>query len=208
MADFHSIKLNPDSHLLSEQPLLRVPYELSRNNFKSAQRQIEQSQAKVDELLKTGLKNANPLDPTQTLASLDQAVARLQTLKRKLESLNEGQTSLVQQSEARITHLDQLYQIPTLADVKYERWSRTRLDRLLVDYMLRNGYTESAKELASEKNIEPLTDIEEFESARRIERSLRLEFRVDLALAWCGENKLNLKKLNVGVCKTWDLSGI
>lgn len=197
MADFHSIKLNPDSHLLSEQPLLRVPYELSRNNFKSAQRQIEQSQAKVDELLKTGLKNANPSDPMQTLASLDQAVARLQTLKRKLESLNEGQNTLVKQSEARIEHLDQLYQIPTLADVKYEKWSRTRLDRLLVDYMLRNGYTQSAKDLASEKNIEDLTDIEEFEYARRIEHSLRSEFRVDLALTWCGENKLNLKKLNV-----------
>jgi macrophage erythroblast attacher len=197
MADFHSIKLNPDSHLLSEQPLLRVPYELSRNNFKSAQRQIQQSQEKVDELLKTGLKNANPSDPTATLASLDQAIARLQTSKRKLESLDEGQQTCVKQLEARITHLDQLYQIPTLADVKYEQWSRTRLDRLLVDYMLRNGYTKSAKDLASEKKIEDLTDIEEFEYARRIERSLRSESRVDLALAWCGENKLNLKKLNV-----------
>ena len=35
-------------------------------------------------------------------------------------------------------------------DVKYEVWSRTRLDRLLVDYLLRHGYNESARALADE----------------------------------------------------------
>jgi macrophage erythroblast attacher len=90
-----------------------------------------------------------------------------------------------------------LFHIPTLADVKYEQWSKTRLDRLLVDYMLRNGYGQSAKELASEKKIEALVDVDEFEALARIEHSLRSEYRVDLALAWCGENKLNLKKMNV-----------
>jgi macrophage erythroblast attacher len=197
MAELHSIKLNPDTHLLLDQPLLRLPYELSRNNFKSAQRSIEQSQAKLDDLLKSGLKTASDPDPTKSIASLDQAIQRLQTLKRRLSSLNDTQTSLVQQSEARIEHLEELYHIPTLDDVKYEQWSRKRLDRLMVDYMLRNGYFESARWLAEEKNIEALVDADEFESAAKIERSLRIEKRVDLALSWCGENKLNLKKLNV-----------
>jgi macrophage erythroblast attacher len=199
MAELHSIKLNPDTHLLLDQPLLRLPYELSRNNFKSAQRSIEQSQAKLDDLLRAGLKTASDPDPSKTITSLDQAIQRLQTLKRRLSSLNDSQNSLVQQSEARIEHLEELYHIPTLADVKYEQWSRKRLDRLMVDYMLRNGYFESARRLAEEKNIETLVDMDEFESAAKIERSLRSEKRVDLALAWCGENKLNLKKLNVGL---------
>src|ERR1700761_9236275 len=102
MADFSSIKLNPDTHLLLDQSLLRLPYELSRNNFKSAQRSIEQSQAKIDELIKTGSRNTNENDPTKTIATLDQAVQRLQTLKRKLSALNDSQSSLVEQSEARI----------------------------------------------------------------------------------------------------------
>jgi macrophage erythroblast attacher len=197
MADFSSIKLNPDSHLLLDQSLLRLPYELSRNNFKSAQRSIEQSQAKIDELIKAGSRTANDADTSKTMASIDQAVQRLQTLKRKLSSLNESQNLLVLQSEARIDYLEQLYEIPTLADVKYDQWSRTRLDRLLVDYMLRNGYFNSARELATDKDIEALVDVDEFEAVAKIENSIRKERRVDLAMAWCGENKLNLKKINV-----------
>jgi macrophage erythroblast attacher len=91
--------------------------------------------------------------------------------------------------------LDELYHIPTLADVKYENWSRTRLDRLLVDYLVRKGYTQSARALAADKGIGNLVDVDEFESLTRIERSLRKERRVDLALTWCGENKQTLKKM-------------
>lgn len=89
-----------------------------------------------------------------------------------------------------------MYQIPTLVDVKYEEWSRVRLDRLLVDYLLRMGYTRSARQLAQEKNIEALVDVDEFEAVGKIEASLSGEHRVDLALAWCSENKQNLKKMD------------
>lgn len=35
----------------------------------------------------------------------------------------------------------------------YARWTQTRLDRILVDYMLRQGYSETAKKLAYETYI-------------------------------------------------------
>jgi macrophage erythroblast attacher len=89
-----------------------------------------------------------------------------------------------------------MYQIPTLVDVKYEEWSRVRLDRLLVDYLLRMGYTGSARQLAQEKHIEALVDVDEFEAVGKVETSLSSEHRVDLALAWCVENKQNLKKMD------------
>jgi len=150
--------------------------------------------------LKTALKNATATTPdgsSKSLVSLDQAIARLQTLKRKLSSLQESQETYSAQSAARIEHLDELYHIPTLADVKYEEWSQTRLDRLLVDYLVRKGYTKSARALAADREIEKLVDVDEFESLTRIERSLRQERRVDLALTWCGENKQTLKKMEV-----------
>ena len=74
-----------------------------------------------------------------------------------------------------------------------------RLDRLLVDNMLRQGYFESAKQLAEEKGITDLVDIEVFEAVGRIEKSLKDEKRVDLALAWCAENRSNLRKLQQDV---------
>jgi macrophage erythroblast attacher len=189
--------------LAQDQPLLRLPFELSRNNFRTAHRQIEQSQNKVQELVQAATRastasGASKGDgPHPSLHHIDAALTRLQTLKRKLTALDEAQVGIQEQSAARIQHLDELYGIHTLVDVKYEEWSRTRLDRLLVDYLLRKGYTASARELATEKGIEKLVDVEEFETSMKIERSLRQEQRVDVALAWCGENKANLKKINV-----------
>lgn len=88
-----------------------------------------------------------------------------------------------------------MYKIPTLVDVKYEEWSKIRLDRLLVDYLLRMGYTKSARELAQEKKIELLVDVDAFEAVGKIETSLSNKHQVDPALTWCTENKANLKKM-------------
>lgn len=158
------------------------------------------AQNKVNESVQTGtLKLSSSNDPsqasTQAISSLDQAITRLQTLKRKLSTLNNNTVQLQRQSAARIHHLDEMYQIPTLVDVKYEEWSKIRLDRLLVDYLLRMGYTKSGRELAKEKNIELLVDVDEFEGVGKIETSLSSKHQVDPALAWCTENKKNLKKM-------------
>jgi macrophage erythroblast attacher len=198
MAELRNVKISPESHFLLDQPLLRLPYELSRNNFRTAHRQLEQNQTKVLELIDAGVTNA-ALDPSgaTTVANLDDAIARLKKLKRKLETLDEVQNALSNQLGARIEHMDQLYHIPTLADVAYEDWSKVRLNRLLVDYLCRSGYTKSARELAESKDILALVDLEEWETVGRIDQSLREERRVDLVLAWCGENKANLKKISV-----------
>ena len=80
--------------------------------------------------------------------------------------------------------------------MKYDDWSKVRLDRLLVDYLLRRGYLDSARELAREKRVEELVDVGVFEEVGRIERSLR-EGRMEAALGWCSENKTGLRKIAV-----------
>ena len=51
-------------------------------------------------------------------------------------------------------HTSNLFDCHTLEDVKFEKWSEQRLDRLLVDYMLRKGMTESSMQLGKRKQIE------------------------------------------------------
>lgn len=113
-----------------------------------------------------------------------------------MEHLQEEEKKIQMQSRKRIQHLESLHRIPSLADVKYDQWSRTRLDRLLVDHMLRSGYSESAKQLAQEKDIEDLVDLNVFVQCQRIAESLRRGETKD-ALHWCGENKAALKKSQV-----------
>jgi macrophage erythroblast attacher len=117
-------------------------------------------------------------------------------LKRKLAACQEEEARLYQQSQSRIKHLGDLYGMQSLDDVKYEQWSRTRLDRLLVDYMLRQGYKDSALGLSQEKGIEDIVDVETFVQMSRIRESLR-SGKVNEALAWCNENKKDLRKMDV-----------
>ena len=123
-------------------------------------------------------------------------ISRMQSLKRKMENLQEEEYEIQTQSRKRIQHLETLHTIPSLVDVKYDQWARTRLDRLLVDHMLRSGYSESAKQLAREKDVEGLVDLGVFMQCEKIADSLR-RGETKIALQWCGENKAALKKSQV-----------
>ena len=114
-----------------------------------------------------------------------------------MESIHDDEKKLHQQSSKRIQHLADLYEIPSLADVKYEEWSKIRLNRLLVDYLLRCGYEDSARALAEEKGIEDLVDLEVFVECHAIEESLRTEKKTARCLKWCIDHRPMMKKVNV-----------
>jgi len=113
-----------------------------------------------------------------------------------LEDLQAEEELWLHRSKLRVKHTSQLFQCQTLEDVKFEEWSDKRLDRLLVDYMLRKGMTESSIHLAQYTDIEPLVDVEVFGQCRKIEQAL-LSRSVSECLAWWNENKTALSKINV-----------
>ena len=131
--------------------------------------------------------------PSETLDALDIMISRMQGLKRKMEALHQEEKLLHQHSKKRLQHLQDLYEIPSLADVKYDEWSRLRLNRLLVDYLLRCGYGESARALAKEKNIEDLVDLDVFIQCHKIEESLKNR-QTQECLLWCIENRPMMRK--------------
>lgn len=122
-------------------------------------------------------------------------IKRMQGLKRKMDALHSDEKVLHQHSRRRIQHLQNLYEIPSLADVKYDEWSRIRLNRLLVDYLLRCGYGQSARALAREKGIEELVDLDVFVQCHRIEESLRRRSTQE-CLVWCVEHRPMIRKLD------------
>lgn len=131
-------------------------------------------------------------------------IQRMQNFKRKLEKLHTEEEALHDQSAKRIRHLQDLYEIPSLVDVKYEQWSRTRVDRLLVDYLLRAGYERTASALAESKQISHLIDMDTFVACDKIALSLVRGETKD-ALAWINENRNSLRKLVQPPFKTTDL---
>lgn len=142
-------------------------------------------------------------DPVQTLSSLDTMINRMQGLKRKMETIHAEEKVLHLHSRKRLQHLQDLYEIPSLADVKYDEWSRVRLNRLLVDYLLRSGYGESARALAREKGIEELVDLDVFVQCHKIKESLR-ERNTQECLAWCAENRPMMRKISVRLIRLFN----
>lgn len=143
------------------------------------------------------INSAECSEPPAVVA-LDSMITRMQGLKRKLEALHNEEQAVMLQSNKRIAHLQDLYTIPSLIDETYDRWSRVRLDRLLADELLRNGFGESARMLAREKGIEDLVDVDVFVQCAKIEASLRRGSTTE-CLAWCVENKNTLRKHKVAL---------
>ncbi|SZF05692.1 unnamed protein product [Blumeria hordei] len=196
MADHITSKLIPESQLILDQPMLRLPFEQIRKNFKVAHFHVEKESTAVKNMLKetTHASISTGVSPEVVLKNVDSMIARIQGLKRKLEACADEENKLHQHSLNRIRHLGELYDMQSLDDVKYEHWSRTRLDRLVVDYLLRRGFQNSAAALAEEKGIKDLVDVETFVQMNRIRSSL-LSGRVTEALAWCMENKKELRRM-------------
>lgn len=113
----------------------------------------------------------------------------------QLQDCQNSQKSLVTSSRARITHLQQLESLPSFDSRAYSTWSHLRLQRHLVDYLLRRGYTETAQTLALDENLSGLSDvdIELFKDLQRIEDALRSGSATE-ALQWCKDNASALKK--------------
>ncbi|KAB8349530.1 hypothetical protein FH972_023556 [Carpinus fangiana] len=181
---------NPDTQLILDQPLLKVPNELSRKNFKTTQRNVEHTR---DNIL-NGIKNAAaPFE--DSVSALDTMIAKMEGLKRKLSECHAEEVALQKASRARIEHINSLHSMQAVTDVKYDEWSKVRLNRLLVDYLLRSGYGDSAQALAKAENIEDLVDIKAFMQCEKIRTNLE-QAKPQEALAWCQDNKQALKKMN------------
>ncbi|KAK3940360.1 CTLH/CRA C-terminal to lish motif domain-containing protein [Diplogelasinospora grovesii] len=195
MADLEASKINHENHLLLDQPLLRLPYELLRKNFRSAHFTFEKESTFVKNLLKetaTGSLNGRT-SPEDVVKNLDIMLTRMRGMKRKLSTYADDENKLYRQLDARVSHLSELSDMHSVEDVKYETWSRKRLDRLLVDYMLRHGHTQSAVSLSTERDMRDLVDIDIFVQMDKIKQSL-LDHKVSDALSWCTENKKELRR--------------
>ncbi|KAJ3103932.1 GID complex subunit containing RING finger motif [Phlyctochytrium planicorne] len=161
------MKLGTDGLINLEQPLVKVPLEQFKRTFKTSQRHFEKELSAVGTAADVLGKDAGNLsnNADDAMKALDSIVLRLQSLKRKvsfsiiaesiidLDSKTE-ESAIAQRSRSRLDHLSELMSVPTYEAPNYDRWSKTRLNRILVDYMLRHGFSSSAEYLASHANIE------------------------------------------------------
>ena len=166
---------------------------LAKVPFEALKRAAKERKALIDEVGEA-LSQLGPLPSCSTseqLVGLDQIVEKLQGVKRKLADVSRQEKDEAQRCKARLEH------ISTLGSPGKEGailWSKQRLDRILVDYLLRSGYHGTAELLAREAGCIQLVDLHIFQGAKHVIQSLR-NHDCSGALSWCQENRARLKKI-------------
>jgi macrophage erythroblast attacher len=200
-----------DLHL--EHAFLKAPSEALGKSFRSRKKLIHKD---LDALA----ASVAVLGQTPSHDALAAAATRLAALKGTLDATRARELAVTQRASIRLHHLasrpaSRLASRPqqsaaapqnqdpisgTAEDVAAHEdaarsWDKTRLHRMLVDYMLREGMYEPAELLAKSEHIEDLVDLEIFASSRTIIAALRAQ-NCTPALRWCSENKRRLSRFD------------
>ncbi|XP_063932171.1 E3 ubiquitin-protein transferase MAEA [Zophobas morio] len=182
-----------------EHPTLKVPYEILNKKFRTAQKtldreasHVQQAAREIEETISSG--NVKAKDITSLLGGM---VEKLQVLKRKAEESISEELAASNVCKRRLEHLkerDTLTSTGTISHGAANQWKRKRLDRMMVEYFLRNGYYNAAITLAERSDIKDLTNIDIFLTSREVEKSLA-NHETQKCLLWCHDNKSKLRKL-------------
>ncbi|XP_006874174.1 PREDICTED: macrophage erythroblast attacher isoform X2 [Chrysochloris asiatica] len=137
---------------VQEYPTLKVPYETLNKRFRAAQKNIDRETSHVTmvvaELEKT-LSSCPAVDSVVSL--LDGVVEKLSVLKRKAVESIQAEDESAKLCKRRIEHLkEHSSDQPAAANV----WKKKRMDRMMVEHLLRCGYYNTAVKLARQSGIE------------------------------------------------------
>ncbi|RXG72904.1 Macrophage erythroblast attacher [Armadillidium vulgare] len=115
-----------------------------------------------------------------------------QQIYRKAEDVTQEEIECGRVIKRRVEHLKEH---DSTSPAVICQWRKLRLDRLLMEYVLRAGYYNTASELIKGSPIKDLTNLDIFLVANDVEISLKNKDTTK-CLAWCHDNKSKLRKLN------------
>lgn len=172
-----------------ESSYVRVPFEQFKRAFRQEMKIAEKDLPGLEGLIRKHLSASG--DGEEVSANVLQALRdRIQGLKARFEECR-GESV-----KYRERFLKRLRWVETMAARgNYQTWSRSRVLRLICDFLLRRGELDCVRGLI-EKRVElgDEVDLELEESRQLLLKSLR-DRDLGSVLVWCGDHRVNLKKL-------------
>lgn len=114
-----------------DAPLVRVPFEALKRAAKERKTLIDEASEAISSLSTIACDTQS-----EQLHHLDQLMSRLQGIKRKLGDVSKAELDEAQRCKARLEHLKA---IGSPGKNNAIAWNKGRLDRILVDHLLRSG---------------------------------------------------------------------
>ncbi|KAI8873153.1 hypothetical protein GQ42DRAFT_160767 [Ramicandelaber brevisporus] len=197
--------------LMSRQP--KTDSAVDASESPAALTELEVSVAPASQSTQSGSSGAGGGD------EFDAIIRRLENLKRKLTDIKNEESRLIEHSKARLEHLRELESMPLVYDSQeYTKWSQQRLDRMIVEYLLRNGFINTAKQIVEDQqqsasdamdvceddsianghktySLAALTDVDLLSHLHSIESEIASgNSSSPIVLQWLNENRASLKK--------------
>ncbi|XP_027864438.1 E3 ubiquitin-protein transferase MAEA isoform X2 [Xiphophorus couchianus] len=173
-------------------PRPAVPYETLNKRFRAAQKNIDRETSHVTMVVAELEKTLSSFPVVDSVVSLlDGVVEKLSALKRKAAESIQAEDESAKLCKRRIEHLKE-HSSDQPGSVNL--WKKKRMDRMMVEHLLRCGYYNTAVKLARQSGIEDLVNIEMFLTAKEVEESLERQ-ETATCLAWCHDNKSRLRKM-------------
>jgi macrophage erythroblast attacher len=175
-----------------EHAFLKAPCELLSKQFRHRKKAV---QKELDALL----SKVETLGPNPSASELLPVAHRLVSFRQVLADTRQEELAVTRLCDTRLRHLRER---PGGGDdesggdetKRRSAWDENRLDRMLVDYMLREGFHETAEKLADACRIRSLVELDIFSASRVIVEALRAKDCAP-ALKWCSEKKRRLAKI-------------
>ncbi|GAM20646.1 hypothetical protein SAMD00019534_038210, partial [Acytostelium subglobosum LB1] len=182
------------SEVQLERHLLKAPVESINKSFRQSQKMLEKEMTTVVTAINDLNKKKNNLSKDDAKTTIDKLLTRMQTLKRRVEETRDDEDAQIKRFKTRLDHLRGVCNNHSDQYINQE-FNVKRVDRILVDYLLREGYYDTAIKLADTSNITELVDIDVFLSSKKVISGLEKHDCTE-ALAWCNENRSKLKKID------------
>ena len=148
-----------------EHPTLKVPYEILNKKFRMAQKSLDREVSHVTtsigevEKIVGSEEGQSATDRAALSQKLDNIKEQLLQMKSKGSDIITEEIDVSDTIKRRCQHLkkgcDEFGE-----KVEMKIWRKTRLDRMMVEYLLRQGYYHSATQLAENSGVEHLSNTE------------------------------------------------
>ncbi|KAI8093592.1 CTLH/CRA C-terminal to lish motif domain-containing protein [Halteromyces radiatus] len=188
--------IKTDQIIELEQPFIKVPYEQLKKSFRHSAKYIDKEVTdlndKIESCISASERNELPLDKATTI--LEELSKKVEKLNKRIRNNQQEEAQHIRRIRARLENLGTITDVTSPKSPEFQRWTQLRLNRVIVDYLLREGLTETAKRMAEENGIQDMVDIQLFAQSEKVEEALQRHSCKE-CLQWCAENKSSLKKM-------------
>ena len=197
------MELYPD--ISYEYDYVRVVYELIvsklRFNKKIIEKELSLITAKLSQLKKKLI--TEKIISIEIENSFDTMIKRIILLQNKHNTIIQEENSLYHYLQERLNTLKYIdkdsnedYKSNALSNLKF--FLDKKLNNLILDFLLKQRYIETASNFIEEENIKDSIELVLYQEYQKIVESMKQKSVVE-ALNWCNQNKNKLQKSNYNV---------